>query len=177
MTDTPWKIHLVRSPNRARTAAARLVGDRVEVRVPEGLDPERERELVDGLVARLRARLSRSELNREDALMARARELNRRYFKGRLQFNSVRYVTNQHSRFGSCTPSTGTIRLSDRLATMPDWVRDYVLVHELAHLAEPNHSPAFWKLVHRYPLAERAIGFLMASGMAEEGDDGGEPGE
>lgn len=170
MIDLPWEIRLVRSPNRKRTADARVHGDVLEVRVPEGMAPERERQLVDRLTARLQARHTRAGLNRDEALMKRAEELNRRYFKGTLKVNSVRFVTNQQSRFGSCTPSTATIRLSDRLAGMPDWVRDYVLIHELAHLVEPNHSPDFWKLVHRYTLAERAIGFLMGSGMNEEGD-------
>lgn len=84
----------------------------------------------------------------------------------------MRYVKNQNSRFGSCTPADGTIRLSDRLATMPTWVRDYVLVHELAHLLEANHGPNFWKLVNRYPLTERARGYLMAVGL--ESDAGAE---
>ena len=76
-------------------------------------------------------------------------------------------MTNQNSRFGSCTPEDATIRLSHRLATMPVWVRDYVLVHELAHLIEGNHGKRFWKLVNRYPLTERARGYLMAVGMEE----------
>src|SRR5690606_2139426 len=123
--------------------------------------------IIDGLKKRLRRRGAGSVPQTDELLEKRARELNRKYFDGRLKWQSVRYVTNQNSRFGSCTPADGTIRLSHRLATMPVWVRDYVLVHELAHLVEANHGPRFWKLVNRYPLTERARGYLMAVGLEE----------
>jgi predicted metal-dependent hydrolase len=79
-------------------------------------------------------------------------------------------VDNQAWRWGSCTPSEGTIRISSRLAAEPAWVLDYVIVHELAHLSVACHDARFWALVHRYPRAERARGFLMARGMADADD-------
>ena len=73
---------------------------------------------------------------------------------------SVRWVTNQNTRWGSCTSKDAAIRLSHRLKGMPEWVVDYVLLHELAHLLEPNHSARFWALVDAYPHTVKAKGFL-----------------
>jgi len=55
-------------------------------------------------------------------------------------------IRNQRWRWGSCSRN-GHICLNWRLATMPDSVRDYVLIHELMHLKRMDHSPKFWKLV------------------------------
>ena len=55
---------------------------------------------------------------------------------------------------------TGDIRICQDLANMPTFVLDYVIVHELAHLLVPDHSPEFWELVERYPKTERARGYL-----------------
>ena len=90
---------------------------------------------------------------------------------------SVTWVDNQNSRWASCTPVDSTIRLSSRARGFPDWVVDYLLVHEVAHLAEAGHGPAFWALVNRYPKAERARGFLIAKATsplpaAPAGEDG-----
>ena len=83
-------------------------------------------------------------------------------------------MTNQERRFGSCSPQRRVIRISDRLAPAPAWVRDYVIVHELAHLVHPNHGKRFWALVKRYALAERARGYLMALGMEAASETSGE---
>jgi predicted metal-dependent hydrolase len=55
-------------------------------------------------------------------------------------------VRNQRWRWGSCSRN-GHICLNWRLVTMPDWVRDYVLIHELMHLKRMDHSRTFWRLV------------------------------
>ena len=165
-------VEFVRSIRRRRTISARVEGNRLIVQVPAGLSATEERAWAEKLGSRLLATRRRRELNQDGDLAARAQQLNERYFEGRLQFADVRYVTNQQHRFGSCTPSQGTIRISDRVAKLPPWVRDAVLVHELAHLAEANHSRRFWKLANRYPLMERARGYLMAIGL--EDDESGE---
>ncbi len=162
-------IEFRRSARRRRTISARLEGDRLVVQVPRGLSEEQERGWAERLGARIIAARRRRELNHDGELIARARELNRDHFGGRLRLREVRYVTNQQGRFGSCSPTNGTIRISDRVARMPHWVRDAVLVHELAHLLEANHSDRFWELANRYPLMERARGYLIAVGMEEDG--------
>jgi len=163
------RIEIIRSPNRTRTATARMVEGTVVVRVPASISPEEERRLVELLVGRVVRAEKRKEGGKKlPDLKHRAADLNRRYFDGKLQLKEIKWVSNQEKRYGSCTPSTATIRISERVATMPLWVLDYVLVHELAHLLQPNHSPAFWKLVARYPLTERARGYLIAVGLEGE---------
>ena len=168
-------MHIIRSANRRKTASARMVDGTLVVRVPAGISHEEEQRLVRQLMPRVLHKVHRAEGRLPD-LTRRAADLNRRYFDGKLKMREIRWVTNQRHRYGSCTPSTSTIRISDRLATMPTWVLDYVIVHELAHLVQANHSPAFWRLVNRYPLTERARGYLIAVGMEGEAgpDDLGE---
>ena len=165
-----WPVRIIRSAQRRKTVSARLEDGVLIIRAPAAIRDDELATIIEGLKKRMIKR-SRTAPQTDEALEKRARELNKKYFGGRLSWHSVRYVTNQNGRFGSCTPDNGTIRLSDRLATMPVWVRDYVLIHELAHLLEANHGPKFWKLVNRYPLTERARGYLMAVGLeAIEGE-------
>lgn len=136
-------------------------GDTTVVLVPARLSKAEEAEWVATMLARLAAREARRRPSGDSALFDRARRLSAEWLDGRAQPKSVRWVSNQGSRWGSCTPVDGTIRLSDRMAGMPDWVVDYVLVHELAHLLVSDHSAAFWALVERFPRTERARGYLL----------------
>lgn len=168
MTEAATKVQVVRSARRSRTISARWQGETLVVTIPATFSPDEEQEWVARMLKRATARREQQALD-DEALARRAAELNRRYFEGKLRVSSVRWVSNQTTRYGSCTPADGTIRISHVLARMPAWVRDYVLVHELAHLVEPNHSRRFWRLVNRYPLAERARGYLIAKGLEEDG--------
>jgi hypothetical protein len=163
-------VKIIRSKRRKKTVEARVESGALVVQAPATLSDAELGPIIEKLKARLHKRGRRCQWQSDDALEARAQALNRRYFGGRLRWQSIRYVTNQNRRFGSCTPGSRTIRISHRIAGMPDWVRDYVIVHELAHLEEANHSGAFWELVNRYPKAERARGYLMAVGLEADED-------
>ncbi len=114
---------------------------------------------MNRMLERLEAREERRRPD-DDALHSRALELSERYLAGLARPESVRWVDNQQTRWGSCTPEDGAIRLSRRLSGMPPWVVDYVLLHELVHLIIPHHGPEFWDMVRGYPKADRARGYL-----------------
>lgn len=152
-------VEVRRSARRSRTVSARREGDRVVVFLPARMSAEEEEHWVAAMLERLAAREKRRPAG-DDALARRAEELSGRYLAGRARPLSVRWVTNQTTRWGSCTPAEGTVRLSHRLQGMPEYVVDYVLLHELAHLLVPGHGPRFWKLLEAYPLTERARGYL-----------------
>lgn len=153
------EVEIRRSARRRRTLQAYREGDRTIVLVPAHLTPEQERDEVARLEARLDAKDARRP--RDDAaLHERADALSRRWLQGRAVPTSVRWVGNQRSRWGSCTSTTGSIRITDRLQDAPEYVVDYVLLHELAHLLEANHSPRFHALLEPYPHRLKAEGFL-----------------
>jgi hypothetical protein len=164
------RVRVVRSARRTRTVSAAWRDGAAVVSVPARLSAAQEDKWVVDMVERLRAGRSREGRRgaKSDAeLMERAARLSARYLGGRGAPESVRWVTNQQSRWGSATPEEGTIRLSDRLMAMPEWVSDYVLVHELAHLAEPGgHGPRFKALESRYPRTAEAKAYLQGVSFA-----------
>jgi predicted metal-dependent hydrolase len=170
-------VEVRRSARRRRTVSAYRDGDRTIVLLPARMSRAEEQRWIAIMLERLATQERRSarRASRGDVeLGRRAAELSRQYLGEVPKPKSVRWVKNQGSRWGSCTPADGTIRLSDRLATMPGWVVDYVLVHELAHLIEIGHGPRFYRLVDAFPKAERARGYLLGvvagAGWAAEPD-------
>lgn len=166
------KVEVRRSRRRKRTVSAYRRDGVVIVMIPDRFSRAEEAEWVKNMVDRL-ARTEKRRRRTDDQLMERAGSLSQQHLHGQAQPTSVRWVDNMTTRWGSCTTTTGEIRLSDRLQPFPAWVVDYVLLHELAHLIEPSHNERFWQWVDRYPRAERAKGYL--EGVAHSLTAKGEP--
>ena len=152
------------SKRRKKTSEAKWVGGRIVVSLPAHLDVESRQKTIDWLVDRLLTRHRLQTGLTDDNLLARAIELSDRYLVG-VRPNSVRWVTNQTARWGSCSYHSGDIRVSHRLRVVPEWVLDSVLVHEVAHLTHPDHSRAFHKLAGGYPRHKEAGMFLAGYGL------------
>jgi len=94
-------------------------------------------------------------------MQKRVMELNREHFNAEIGRISLRYTT---SRWGSCS-SEGSISLSTKLLLVPPIVCDYVIIHELAHRFEMNHSHRFWALVeHAMPDYKTHLQWLKTEG-------------
>lgn len=162
-------VEVRRSARRRRTVSAYRDGETVVVLIPNQFSRAEETEWVDKMLARLAARDQRGKRSDAD-LVARGLYLAARYLPeyGALAIPaSIRWVSNQNGRWGSCTPSDRSIRISDKVKDMPSWVADYVLLHELAHLLVPGHNARFWDLVGRYSRTERARGYLEGMAAAQ----------
>jgi len=158
------EIRIIRSKRRRKTIQAREIEGVLEVLAPARMSDKKLEPIIDDFTQRINRRKKLSKLD-DQALERRARILNRRYFDNLLYWESICWVGNQNKRYGSCRTDRRIIRISHRIAEMPRFVQDYVIVHELAHLIVPHHGKRFWELVYQYPKTERARGYLMGVGM------------
>lgn len=134
------------------------------VLMPAGLPRSEELRLIADMLSRLRRPGRRPGVRTSDEdLMRRASALSAKWLRGRAKPSSVRWVPAMTTRWASCSPGSGEIRISEALRDVPAYVLEYVVVHELAHLIVPGgHPPQFWEEVRRYPRTERAMGYLEA---------------
>jgi len=167
------EVDVRRSSRRRRTVSAYRDGDRTVVLLPARMSRAEERHWVAVMLDRLAARERRRRPS-DAELQSRANTLSDRYLGGRAAPVSVRWVSNQNGRWGSCSVDDRSIRLSDRLRAMPGYVVDYVLLHELAHLLVPGHGPVFWAELSAYPHTQRARGYLDGwSAASHDASDAG----
>jgi len=162
------QITIIRSKRRKKTIQTKYDEGRLWIYLPFGMSPKDERKWITRMIQRHEQWKKKQTLEESNRwLIQRAQDLNKKYFEGRLNF-TIKFVMNQHTRYGSCTSLDGSIRISERIKTMPTWVQYYVIIHELAHLIYPNHSKKFWEKVNQYKYAERAKGYLIAMGAQKE---------
>jgi hypothetical protein len=143
------QVEVRRSGRRRSTVTAYRESGRTVVLIPARFTRAQEREWVGRMLARLSAQERRRRPG-DDELITRARLLSERHLRGLAVPASVTWVSNQNSRWGSCTPIDRSIRLSTRLLGMPSWVLDYVLLHD------------------SYPRTARARGFLEGFAAARD---------
>ncbi len=154
------------STRRKKTATAWWQGQTLIVAVPAHVRGSEREEIIEWLIQRSHRRRPTMAAS-DPELLERARILVKTYDL-RVEPASVRFVSTQNRRWGSCTPETGAIRLSDRLAPVPGWVLDAVLVHELAHLAHADHGEDFRRLADRFPRQKEASIFLDGFHLGSE---------
>jgi predicted metal-dependent hydrolase len=164
-------VEVRRSARRRRTVSAYRQDGRTVVLIPARMSRAEEKRWVATMLDRLERQERRGRPS-DPELLERALVLSERYLAGAARPSSVRWAADQRRRWGSCSIDEASIRLSTRLQGMPTWVVDYVLLHELAHLREASHGPAFWALLDGYPELERAKAFLDGVGWAETHEPG-----
>ena len=163
-------VEIRRSSRRKKSAAAFRENGKTVVVVPTRMSARDVDSYVKELVGRLDARdhktASIESLERRAAQLV-ARYLDHDVIRQHPVPVTIKWVTNQNSRWGSCTPTDGNIRLSHRLRDMPSYVIDCVLLHELIHLAVPDHSDRFYSFMNRFEDLERASAYLAGYSHAE----------
>src|SRR5665648_85498 len=163
-------VKIIRSHRRKKTIQAKIIEGILVVYLPAGMHHDDEKKHIELIKAKIEKKKLSTHLNGDYYLKKRFDEMNKEYYQGKLELNSIEFVTNQDKRRGSCTPGRGSIRISHKIADMPKWVLDYLIMHEMTHLVHPDHSRRFWDKVNEYKYTERARGFLMAKEMDEGGE-------
>ncbi|MBK8698644.1 MAG: M48 family metallopeptidase [Saprospiraceae bacterium] len=139
------------SHDSENTGEIRLKEGRFHILVPEGIDDFDKRVMVRNLLSKMLARKYKKIVEE------RVRYWNERYFQKSVKGITLRYNS---TNWGSCS-TTSKINISTRSLLLPMEIFDYILVHELSHLVEMNHSDRFWAVVESvmpdYEKAEKWI--------------------
>lgn len=157
----PPEVEIRRSARRKRSVSAHREGDLIVITAPERMSNRVVAEYAHELVARI-AKRERAPLS-DGELLTRALWLRMEFVPEAPEPVSVNWSERQQRQWGSCTPLDRSIRISARLRRAPQYVIDYVLVHELAHLLHADHGAAFSSLERRFTDVVRAEAFLAGA--------------
>jgi hypothetical protein len=156
------EVEIRASARRRKTGVAFWEGGHVVVVVPERMSRATRDSFADQLVKQLLERTGRRHAS-DAGLAARAAALADHYLDG-IRPSSIRWSSRQQRRWGSCSLHSREIRIASRLQTVPEWVLDGVIVHELVHLLEAGHTARFHEIADRYPRQREAHTYLDGFG-------------
>jgi len=160
------EIIVIRSTRRKKNISAYRQGGRIVVSIPARMSKADERAMVPEMVAKIRAQEAAATMS-EERLSSRVDELLTELAPEiSLRPSSINW-RGMRERWGSCTSTDRTIRISDRLKGAPDYVLDYVLFHEAIHLQFFDHGAEFKALLSRFPLEAQAEAYLSGYEAAE----------
>lgn len=153
------EVRVIKSSRRRRSISAYREHGAIVIQVPARLSNSKIQEVIPEMVEKILTREAREKMS-DAELFERAMELLKCYLP-EFRVSPVSVVWRAMSeRWGSCTTQDRTIRISDRLNGAPDYVVDYLLVHELIHLEIADHSARFENLLARYERSDLANAYL-----------------
>ena len=160
------EIIVIRSTRRKKNISAYRQGGRIVVSIPARMSKADERAMVPEMVAKIRQQEAAATMS-EERLSTRVDELLTELAPEiSLRPSSINW-RGMRERWGSCTSTDRTIRISDRLKGSPDYVLDYVLFHEAIHLQFFDHGVEFKAILCRFPLEDQAEAYLSGYEAAE----------
>ena len=164
---TEGEIVVIRSTRRKRNIAAYRQGSQIIVSIPARLSKADERSVVPEMVAKIRAAEAARTID-ESILSSRTVDLLAKWAPEITERpTSVTWKRAMNERWGSCTSVDGTIRISERLQSVPAYVLDFILFHEGIHLRFGDHGSQFQGVIARFPKADLAQAYLDGYEAAE----------
>ena len=160
------EIIVIRSTRRKKNISAYRQGGRIVVSIPARMSKADERAMVPEMVAKIRAQEAAATMSEEKLASKVDQLLSELAPEISLRPSSINW-RGMRERWGSCTGTDRTIRISDRLKGAPDYVLDYVLFHEAIHLQFFDHGPEFKAILSRFPLEDQAEAYLSGYEAAE----------
>ena len=160
------EIIVIRSTRRKKNISAYRQGGRIVVSIPARMSKADERAMIPEMVAKIRAQEAAATMS-DEGLATRVDQLLTELAPEIVLRPSTITWRAMRERWGSCTSTDRTIRISDRLKGAPEYVLDYVLFHEAIHLQFFDHGPEFKGLLARFPLEAQAEAYLSGYEAAE----------
>ena len=154
------EFRVIRSTRRKRSVSALRQNGIIEIHIPDRMSRKAELEMIPEMIEIVLRREAKNRTS-DQSLATMAQELIERYLPDFHERPKAISWRNMRERWGSCTTSDKTIRISVRLNGSPDYVIACVLFHELIHLRVPGHGKDFQTYLDRYPDKDRAEAFLQ----------------